>query len=182
VRDDPKTAVNLEDDILQEVVTDKGYHSNETLRDLAELEIRSYVSEPQRKGRRHWQGKAAEQQAVYGNRRRIKGQRGQRLLRKRGELLERPFAHCYETGGMRRTHLRRHPNILKRLLVHVAGCNLGLLMRTLFGCGTPRGLPGLIFDLGGWLKKHYRSLGRGYQALRQSWRDTRAPQVLFQAA
>lgn len=65
-------------------------------------------------------------------------------MRKRGELLERPFAHNYETGGMRRTYLRRHDNILKRLLVHVAGCNLGLLMRELFGVGTPRSLQGRL--------------------------------------
>jgi transposase len=63
-------------------------------------------------------------------------------LRRRGELLERPNALLYETGGMRRTHLRGHDNILKRLLVHAGGCNLGLLMRTLFGVGTPRGLQG----------------------------------------
>jgi transposase len=43
---------------------------------------------------------------------------------------------------MRRVHLRRHPNILKRLLVHVAAFNLGLVMRKLLGRGTPRGLQG----------------------------------------
>ena len=82
--------------------------------------------------------------AVYANRRRIRGARGQRLLRKRGELLERPSAHLYETGGMRRTHLRGHNNILKRLLVHASACNLGLWMRTACGVGTPRGLQGRI--------------------------------------
>jgi len=69
--------------------------------------------------------------------------KGQRLLRKRGELIERTFAHCYDTGGMRRTHLRKHNNILKRLLIHVAGANLGLLLRNLYGLGTPRGLQGI---------------------------------------
>jgi transposase len=123
--------------VVQEVVADKGYHSNETTRDLRDNEIRSYISEPDR-GRRKWDGKADEQAAVYGNRRRVRGERGKALLRKRGELLERPFAHCYEMGGMRRTHLRGHPNILKRLLVHVAGFNLGLVMRHLVGIGKPR--------------------------------------------
>ena len=133
---------------LAEVVGDKGYHSNETMVAFAALGIRSYVSEPDR-GRRHWMGKAAAQQAVYANRRRIRGARGRRLLRRRGELLERPNAHLYETGGMRRTHLRGHPNILKRLLVHVCGFNLGLLMRQLTGVGTPRSLQGraaAVFD------------------------------------
>lgn len=146
VQNDPQASEHIRPQVMAEVVTDKGYHSNETMRDLQQQEIRSYVSEPKYRGRRRWQDKAAEQQAVYANRRRIRGMRGKRLLRKRGELLERPFAHCYETGGMRRTHLRGHARILKRLLVHVAGCNLSLLMRTLFGLGTPRGLQGLVFD------------------------------------
>ena len=85
---------------------------------------------------------------MYANRRRIRGDRGQKLMRLRGELLERPNAHLYETGGMRRTHLRGHGNILKRLLVHVAACNLGLWMRTLTGIGTPRGLQGRLAAVG----------------------------------
>jgi transposase len=146
VTDDPETSDCVEDEIVQEVVADKGYHSNDTVRDLGEMEIRSYVSEPKRKGRRNWKGKPAEQAAVYANRRRIRGKRGKALLRKRGELLERPFAHCYETGAMRRTHLRGHPKILKRLLIHVAGFNLGLTMRAVFGIGKPRGLQDLVAE------------------------------------
>jgi transposase len=83
-----------------------------------------------------------EQAAVYANRRRIRGDRGKGLLKQRGEKIERSFAHLYETGGLRRVHLRQHPNILKRLLVHGAAFNLGLMMRKIFGKGTPRGLPG----------------------------------------
>ncbi len=127
--------------IGKEVVTDKGYHSKQTVLDMQNLGLRTYISEPDR-GRQHWKGQQAERDAVYANRRRIRGERGQLLMRQRGELLERPNAHLYETGGMRRTHLRGHGNILKRLLVHVAACNLGLWMRTLTGIGTPRGLQG----------------------------------------
>ena len=123
-------------------MTDKGYHSGGMLEDLREIGVRSYLSEPQR-GRRHWQGKRGEQAAVYGNRRRIRGERGKQLLRRRGELLERTFAHVYDTGGMRRTHLRGHRNILKRLLLHVAAFNLSLVLRREAGAGTPRGLPDL---------------------------------------
>jgi transposase len=130
----------------KEVVLDKGYHSNEVLVELADWKVRSYCSEPER-GRRRWEGKKQEQAAVYANRRRIQGERGKRLLRQRGEKLERTFAHLYETGGMRRVHLRRHPNILKRLLVHVAAFNLGLVMRQLLGRGTPRGLQGCGLDV-----------------------------------
>ena len=126
---------------LTEIVADKGYHSNQTLVEFAEAGVRSYVSEPDR-GRRNWKGKAAAKRAVYANRRRIRGARGTRLLRQRGELLERPNAHLYETGGMRRVHLREHPNILKRLLVQVCGFNLGVLLRQLTGVGTPRSLQG----------------------------------------
>ena len=124
-----------------ELVTDKGYHSKQTVLDVQSLGLRSSISEPDR-GRQHWIDQQAERDAVYANRRRIRGERGQLLMRQRGELLERPNAHLYETGGMRRTHLRGHGNILKRLLVHVAACNLGLWMRTLTGIGTPRGLQG----------------------------------------
>ena len=126
---------------IAEVVGDKGYHSNETMVAFADLGVRSYVSEPDR-GRRNWKGKAAARDAVYANRRRIRGARGRRLLRQRGELLERPNAHLYATGRLRRVHLRHHPNILKRVLVHVCGFNLGLLMRQLTGVGTPRSLQG----------------------------------------
>lgn len=127
---------------LQEIVADKGYHSNATMVELKHQGIRSYVSEPER-GRRNWKNKDGERRAVYGNRRRIRGERGKRLQRLRGELLERTFAHCLETGGMRRVHLRGRGNILKRLLVHVSGFNLGLVMRKVCGVGTPRGLQGL---------------------------------------
>ena len=122
---------------IEEVVADKGYHSNEVLTSLAEAGIRTYISEPKR-GRRRWAGKDRERRAVHSNRRRIRGRRGKELMRKRGELLERPFAHHYETGRMRRVHLRGHSNIRKRLLVHSAAQNLALLMRKLIGCGTPR--------------------------------------------
>ena len=65
-------------------------------------------------------------------------------MRQRGERIERSFAHLYDTGGMRRTHLRGHENILKRLLIHAGGFNLGLLIRSILGVGTPRGLQGRL--------------------------------------
>ena len=121
-----------------ELVLDKGYHSNDSLVILKEAEVRSYCSEPDR-GRRNWIGKPGEKAAVYQNRRRIRGERGKQLLRKRGELVERSFAHMYETGGMRRTHLRFHDNIIKRLLIHAGAFNLSLIMRKLSGVrNTPR--------------------------------------------
>ena len=137
--EDPGAAASIHKNYLSEAVTDKGYHSNDRLLDLKELGIRTYFSEPKR-GKRNWKNKTKERDAVYGNRRRIQGEHGKALLRRRGEFVERTFAHCYETGGMRRLHLRGRGNILKRLLVHVAGFNLSLVLRKKFGKGTPRGL------------------------------------------
>jgi transposase len=129
--------------VIEAVVADKGYHSRTTVHDLQTLEIRTYISEPDR-GPQSWIGQEAERDAVYANRRRIRGDHGKRLLRKRGELLERPCAHLYETGGLRRLHVRGHENVLKRLLVHAGAFNLGLWMRTFFGIGTPRSLQGRL--------------------------------------
>lgn len=132
--------------VVEEIVADKGYHSNQVLVDLTALDLRTYIAEPDR-GPRTWKHKAAARDAVYANRRRIRGPRGRALQRRRSERLERPNAHLYETGGMRRTHLRGHTNILKRVLVHVGGFNLGLFMRTRFGIGTPRSLQGALAAL-----------------------------------
>jgi transposase len=170
---------------VAKAVADKGYHSNAVMLALEAAAVRSYIAEPDR-GRRRWEGKAAERDAVYRNRRRIRGGHGKALLRSRGELLERPFAHALETGGMRRTHLRRHENILKRLLIHVGGLNLGLLMRTRFGVGTPRGLQGRadclaaflptlwrLWDavVGAWVRSHRaRSARVALASLHEGWR------------
>jgi transposase len=128
---------------LEEIIADKGYHSNQTMIDLDAVGVRSYIAEPDR-GRRDWSETPEAQAPVSGNRRRVRGPRGRRLMRQRGERIERSFAHVYDTGGMRRTHLRGHTNILKRLLIHAGGFNLGLVMRQLIGVGTPRGLQGRL--------------------------------------
>jgi len=127
----------------REVVTDKGYHSRAVIRELSEWGVRTYCSEPNR-GRQRWNEQEREQQAVYANRRRVRGERGLWLLRQRGEKLERWNQHLYDRGGMRRVHLRGRENILKRLVVHAGAANLGLLMRKLFGKGTPRSLAGRL--------------------------------------
>jgi transposase len=129
--------------LADEVVADKGCHSRAVVLDLTTHGFRTDISEPDR-GPQCWTDQAPARDAVYGNRRRIRGERGKALLRRRGELLERTFAHGYDTGGMRRTHLRGHGNILKRALVHVSGFNLGLVMRRWFGVGTPWGLQGRV--------------------------------------
>jgi transposase len=136
LRPDDTPKVNVSG--IEEAVTDKGYHSGAVVKRRKAYGVRSYIPEKKQKGRRNWAGKSAEQQAVYANRRRVRGEYGKSLLRRRGELVERSFAHCYETGGMRRCHLRGRGNILKRQLVHVGAFNLSLILRQLLGAGTPR--------------------------------------------
>lgn len=147
---------------MREVVADKGYHSDDVVQGLAEVGLRGYLSEPDR-GRRRWRGRHGVQRAVYANRRRVRGERGQRLQRLRGERVERSFAHMYETGGMRRTHLRGRSNILKRLLIHAGAFNLGHLLRTLIGIGTPKSLQGRA-------SRRLRLLLSLYRALRAVWK------------
>ncbi len=133
------TAPQVNEAGIEEVVADKGYHSGATLAKLDEWSVRSYVSEPAR-GRRKWRGKRKQQAATYANRRRVRGKRGKELLRRRGEKLERPFAHQFETGAMRRLHVRGLDEVRKKLLLQAAACNLALLLRTKHGAGSPRGL------------------------------------------
>jgi len=122
---------------VEEVVADKGYHSNDVMVGLAEIEVRSYIAEPDR-GSRNWEGKAAEKTAVYGNRRRIEGERGKRMQRQRGERIERNFAHQFDTGGLDRLYVRGLENVHKKFLLQAAACNLALLMRSTYGSGKPR--------------------------------------------
>ena len=133
-----KPQVNV--DGIEELVADKGYHSGAVLEQVKELEVRTYIPEKKQAGKRHWEGKQGQQQAVYQNRQRVRRDYGKSLLRRRGELVERTFAHCYETGGMRRCTLHGRKNILKRLLIHVGAFNISLVLRKMLGAGKPREL------------------------------------------
>ncbi len=129
---------------VEELVADKGYHSGAALVAMHQESVRTYIPEPER-GRRKWQGRETEQQRVYAKRRRVRGRRGKQLQKLRSEMAERSFAHMYETGGMRRTHLRGRDNILKRGLIQAMAFNLALMIRTKYGMGKPRSL-GTGFD------------------------------------
>jgi transposase len=161
---------------VQEVVGDKGYHSTAVLLEIEAAGIRPYISEPDR-GRRRWKGDADARRAVYENRRRNRGERGLRLQRLRGERVERPFAHLYRTGRMRRTHLRGHDNILKRLLIHSGALNLGLLIRQALGVGTPRGLQGRFRAVLTLCADLWRRLTSPASALRPHRPTTYLPQL-----
>jgi transposase len=122
---------------VERVVADKGYHSKQVLQDLAEVGVRTVIAEPERK-RQKWAGQSAAQAAVYANRRRMDTHTAKALMRRRGELIERSFAHLYDTGGMRRVHLRGKNNIAKRALIHAAAFNLSLILRQMLRVGTAR--------------------------------------------
>jgi hypothetical protein len=125
-----------------EVVADKGYHKAELLRDLGDAGFRTYIPERKQKTQRRWDNKggATTAKAFHANRARVAGRKSKALHRRRGELVERTFAHICETGAHRRTRLRGIENVHKRYLLQAAAANLGLVMRTAFGYGTPREL------------------------------------------
>ena len=122
-----------------DLAADKGYHAREQLKALEGGVWKTRIAEPEpAKGYLRWHGDQAARTAVYANRTRLKSGIGRETMRRRGEMVERSFAHILDRGGMRRAWLRGRENLHKRYLIHVAGFNLGVLMRALHGQGTPR--------------------------------------------
>jgi hypothetical protein len=121
-----------------ELVADKGYHSRAVLKTLDAGGWKTRIAEPKQPGFSRWHGDDKARAAVYANRTRLASGVGKEAMRRRAEIVERTFAHNLDRGGMRRTWLRGRENVHKRYLVHVAGHNLGILMRLLVGAGTPR--------------------------------------------
>jgi transposase len=139
------------DAVIEEAVTDKGYHKNETLAECADVGVRTYTGEQRRPQGHVWVDKPAGWEKAYrDNRRRCRGGRGKRLQKKRSEYVERTFAHVCETGGARRSWLRGLGKVSQRYLMQVAGHNLGVIMRWLYGKGTPRSLQGACGALVAW--------------------------------
>jgi hypothetical protein len=129
-----------EDLAIKEVVADKGYHKAETLLECEQRAIRTYIPERRASGRRNWKNKpAGTEHAFRANRRRIRGPRNAGLQRKRSELVERSFAHSCETGGGRRSYIHGVYDVGKRWLGQLAARNLGVIIRSMTGVGTPRG-------------------------------------------
>jgi transposase len=172
--DDPPAATSRRNEVKMEVVADKGYHKAELLLELKAAGFRTYIPERNQAGQRHWQDKGGERtaRAVYQNRARVSRKKSKALQRRRGELVERPFAHICETGGHRRTRLRGIENMKKRYVIQVAGANLGLIMRTLHRWGTPRGLA----DAGRAALWLLYALSATWSALRRLFRARPYPQ------
>jgi transposase len=128
---------------IEEAVADKGYHATDTIELAESVNVRTYIPERKIKGdgRRNWQDVPEEKRRAFlNNRRRVRGARSKRLQRLRSELVERSFAHVCDTGGARRSWLHGIEKVQKRYLIAAVARNLGLVMRKLFGIGTPRGL------------------------------------------
>ena len=121
-----------------ELVADKGYHSRAVLKTLDAGGWKTRIAKPKQSGFSRWHGDDKARAVVYANRIRLGSMIGKQAMRRRAEIVERSFAHNLDRGGMRRTWLRGRENVHKRYLVHVAGHNLGILMRWLVGVGTPR--------------------------------------------
>jgi transposase len=126
---------------IQEVAADKGYHANEQITDCDRFGLRTYIPEPNSPHHRKWSDKSEQtQRAVLNNRRRTQRAKSKQLQKQRSEKVERSFAHICETGGARRTWLRGLEKIRKRYSLVVAAHNLGIILRSLFGSGKPRGV------------------------------------------
>jgi transposase len=121
-----------------ELVADKGYHSRDGLKELEDSAWKSRIAEKKVAGVSRWHGDEEARRAVYNNRARLRSGVAREAFKLRTELVERSFALVLDRGGMRRAWLRGRENLRKRYLVHVAGYNLGLIMRLLVGAGTPR--------------------------------------------
>jgi len=159
---------------IEEAAADKGYHKAETLADCAAAGVRTYIPEKQREDDRVWTDKPADWEKAYrNNRRRVSGSRSKRLQKLRSEKVERTFAHVCETGGGRRSWLRGLVEVGKRYLMQVAGHNLGIIMRRVFGKGTPRSLQGLRAAVVAWVLGWAGTLARMVPA----WSATRTWQA-----
>jgi hypothetical protein len=159
--------------VIEEVVADKGYHAAATLAACAAVGLRTYIPEPKCE-RRRWDDKPAAWELAYrDNRRRVRGARSRRLQRRRSERVERSFAHTCGSGNQRRTWLRGIENVQKRYLLTAAARNLGLVMRHLFGIGTPRSLQGLAARLSMLARAVVTLLAAVVRVTRSPWTSTR---------
>ena len=123
-----------------EIIADKGYYKTSLLVEIEDMGLRPYIAEPHRPRGRSWTNRTSEEQrAAFLNRARLRRAKSKRHHCRRGEYIERGFAHICETGGGRRTRLRGWENVSKSYLLRAAAANLGLIMRSKYGLGTPRG-------------------------------------------
>jgi transposase len=119
------------------VVADEGYFALGQIAELQRCGLRTVIADPQA-ARRRAELPKEERQTLRRAQAATRSQSGKELLRKRGEHLERGFAHVLDHGGLRRATLRGCENLTKRYLIAALSANLSLLLRTLFGTGTAK--------------------------------------------
>jgi transposase len=121
-----------------ELCADEGYFALEQIAQLQCCEVRTVIADPQSRRRKPSRASAEHRGALRQATRATQSKSGKRLLRARGEHLERSFCHVLDHGGLRRATLRGCEKLTKR---HIGGAltyNLSLLLRHLFGVGTPK--------------------------------------------
>jgi len=154
---------------IEEVAADKGYHANATLELASDLSLRTYIPEPKTPNDRVWTDKPEEfRRAVVNNRRRMARAKGKKLGRLRSERVERSFAHVCDTGGARRSWIRKLEDVTKRYRIAAAAHNLGRIMRLLFGIGKPRVLQALA-DLARLVQLAVIAVWRSLQTTTRGW-------------
>jgi transposase len=122
---------------VQTATADKGYYAVGPLQELQREQIKTVICDPV-SNRRMDKLELDEQRTVKAAGRSTRSQYGKELLSKRGQHIERAFAHILDCGGMRRATLRGLQNLQKRFKLAAAFYNLSQLMRQLFGVGTPK--------------------------------------------
>jgi len=128
---------------IRDVAADRGYHKIGKLADWRDEGYRTYVPEQTWPHKHNWENRSEEERRAYElNRRRCRSGRGRKLQRLRRERMERSMAHVCDTGGGRRSWIRGRVEVGKDYLMRAAGFNLGVMMRKLFGVGSPRSLQG----------------------------------------
>lgn len=130
---DPKQAK-----VLQSLTADEGYFAIGEICCLQGEKIRTIVGDPHAAKRRKEKQDGTVRQVLMKARRAVKSASGKALLKKRGQHVERSFAHVLDQGGLRRATLRGEGNLTKRHLAAVLAYDLSLLMRHLTGHGTPK--------------------------------------------
>lgn len=122
----------------QTLTADKGYFSLEEIGHLQALSLKTVISDPRRDQRRLDKLEPSQRQTLARAQRSTRSKYGRALLRKRGQHIERSFAHVLDAGGMRRATLRGLENLNKRHQIAAACSNLSQLLRRLYGIGTPK--------------------------------------------
>lgn len=124
--------------VPETLTADKGYFSLAEIGHLQELSLKTVISDPRRAQRRFDKLSSAERHTLARAQRSAGSKYGRALLRKRGQHIERSFAHVLDAGGMRRSTLRGLENLNKRHQIAAACYNLSQLLRRLYGIGTPK--------------------------------------------